>query len=326
MSQNLIQAIPPGGSPLLQLPYFTSKVVKSIEGEKARSHMSVQTFMKMSDARRRSLVVGSGLLSDREYAAAVTVASQMPALVVSKAFFKVMGEKAITPSSLVQMIVKARFIPPGVTEVPEVNELDLEDVDPDEDDLDAILGRRPARNRRVKLLDGEQNFEERQTSVQPPLAYAPYLNRDHSPRWHIFLADSRHEKISVPPFSFTTFNKPIFDESGKPTFDMQTLKMQFQAPPQVGEFPFILHVVCDSYLGFDTKLDITLHVEDPAKATTVDEDDDISEPDEGKDHNPNIPPCLEGHIIDNLLFRLFSRSDASPKVRWTAPQEEEEAG
>lgn len=277
MSQNLIQAISPGGSPLLQLPYFTSKIVKSVEGDKAKSHMSVQKFMKMSDARRRSLIVGSGLLSDREYAAAVAVANQIPALVVSKAFFKVMGEKAITPSSLVQMIVKARFIPPGVTEVPEVNEVDLEDVDPDEDDLDAILGRKPVRNKKVKLIDG---VEERQTSVQPPLAHAPYLTRDHAPRWHIFLADSRHEKISVPPFSFTTFNKPIFDESGKPTFNMQTLKMQFQAPPQVGEFHFILHVVCDSYLGFDTKLEITLHVEDPAKATTVDEDDDISEPDE----------------------------------------------
>jgi translocation protein SEC63 len=279
-SQCLIQAIPPGSSPLLQIPYFTHKVVKSIEGEGAKIHMSVQRYMKMSQERRQSLTVGSGLLSANEYAAAVAVAKQLPALEVSRAFFKVMGEKVITPSSLVQMVIKARFIPPGSTGVPSVNPVDLEDIDPDEDDLDAILGRKPTRNRKVKMADSVP-AEDQQARIQPPLAHAPYLARDHAPRWHIFLADPKQEKIAVPPFTFTTFDKPIFDENGNPTFNMQTLKMQFQAPPQVGDFTFALHVICDSYLGFDTKMEITLHVEDPAKAAALKEDDDISEPDEG---------------------------------------------
>jgi translocation protein SEC63 len=62
---------------------------------------------------------------------------------------------------------------------------------------------------------------------------------------------------------------------------MQTMKMQFQAPPQVGNFPFVLYVVCDSYLGFDTAREITLQVEDVAKAAALAADDEISEPDEG---------------------------------------------
>ncbi|KAJ5883320.1 uncharacterized protein N7473_010206 [Penicillium subrubescens] len=279
VSQNLIQAIAPGSSPLLQLPNFTESVVKSVEGEDAKEHWTVQKFMRLAEDQRRNLTVGPGLLSEKQYTDAVTVARQLPALEVSKAFFKVMGEKVITPSSLVQLVVKARFVPPGCTQVPQINELDLEDIDPDEDDLDALMGRKPAKNRATKLVDGKK-VENKIENIQPPLAHAPYFARDHSPRWHVFLADAKQGKMAVPPFTFTTFDKPILDEAGKPTFNVQTLKMQFQAPPQVGDFTFVMHMVCDSYLGLDTKMEITLHIDDPAKAAAVEEEDDISEPDE----------------------------------------------
>ncbi|KAL3463269.1 Sec63 Brl domain-containing protein [Aspergillus heterothallicus] len=275
-AQSLIQAVAPGSSPLLQLPHFTKEAVESIEGADSKHHITVQKFMKMPEDKRRALTVGSGLLTEAQYTAAVSVAKQLPVLQISKAFFKVMGEKVITPSSLVQLVVKARFIPPGSTNVPEVNPADLEDIDPEEGDLDALMGRGPSRNRSVKFADGQN----KSSTIQPPLAHAPYLARDHSPRWNIFLADAKQGKIAVPPFTFTTFDKPLFDESGKPTYNVQTLKMQFQAPPQVGDFPFVMHMVCDSYLGLDAKLDINLHIDDPAKAAALEEEDDISEPDE----------------------------------------------
>ncbi|KAJ5331724.1 hypothetical protein N7476_001507 [Penicillium atrosanguineum] len=278
-SQNLIQALAPGASPLMQLPNFNDAVVRAVEGEHTKEHITVQQFMKMPEQQRLGLTVGAGLLSEKQYSDAITVAQQLPVLDVSRAFFKVMGEKVITPSSLVQLVVKARFIPPGCTEVPAVNELDLEDIDPDEDDLDALMGRKPAKNRATKLVDGKK-VENKVETIQPPLAHAPYFARDHSPRWHIFLADAKQGKMAVPPFTFTTFDKPILDEAGKPTFNVQTLKMQFQAPPQVGDFTFVMHMVCDSYLGLDTKMEITLHIDDPATAATVDEEDEISEPDE----------------------------------------------
>lgn len=276
-SQHLIQAVTPGSSPLLQLPYFTKEAVDSVEGKDAKDHFTVQKFMSIPEEKRHSLTVGAGLLSDKQYDTAISVAKQLPALEVSRAFFKVMGEKDITPSSLVQLVVKARFVPPGHSNVPEVSPADLEDADPDEDDLDAVMGRKPARNS-ANDKKGENKFE----AIQPPLAHAPYLARDHSPRWHIFLSDSRQGKMAVPPFIFTTFDKPILDEAGKPTFNMQTLKMQFQAPPQIGAFTFVMHMLCDSYLGLDMKQEITLQVEDPAKAAALDDDDDISEPDEGE--------------------------------------------
>ncbi|KAL9040931.1 MAG: hypothetical protein Q9214_004292, partial [Letrouitia sp. 1 TL-2023] len=282
-SQKIIQAIAPNESPLLQLPYINSSIAHAIEGHNSRNHLTVQQFMRMPENKRRELATNkSGLLTSSQYNTVVAVAKQLPLLSVEKVFFKVMGERFVTTSSLVQMVVKVRVIPPGTTDVPEVNPLDLEDVDPDEGDLDALLGRKPTRARKAKILDGteDQLSESDEKPLQPPLAYAPYFARDHSPRWYAFLADSKLGKMAVPPFTFTTFDKPLFDESGNPTFNMQTFKMQFQAPPQAGKYPFVMHLICDSYVGMDSKVDVLLEVEDSAKAMEMVEEDEISEPEE----------------------------------------------
>ena len=272
-SQNLMQAVPPGASPLLQLPHFTAAIARAVEGD-SKTHLTLQQYMGLPEAYRRKLTVGKGLLTESQYETAMAVARQLPRLQVEKAFFKVVGEKYITPGSLVSLVVKCRFAPPGAPNVPQVNELDLEDVDPEEDDLDAILGR--------KKMAGKGEKEPKDDKpIQPPLAFAPYFARDYSPRWHVFLTDSKQGKMAVPPFTFTTFDKPIYDESGKPTFNMQTLKAQFQAPPAAGHYTFVMHLICDSYVGFDTKMEVTLVVEEASKAAEIEAEDDISEPDEG---------------------------------------------
>lgn len=237
----------------------------------------------MPEYKRRKLATNQAdALTPSQYNTAVAVARQLPVLKVEKAFFKVMGEKFITPGSLVQLVIKARVIPPGSADVPAVNDLDLEDVDPDEGDLEALLGRKSL-SRKAKMLDGNippSTSDEK--PLQPPLAYAPYFPRDHSPRWHVFLADSKGGKVAVPPSTFSTFNKPLLDDSGKPTFNMQTFKMQFQAPPHTGQYAFVMHLICDSYIGMDNRVDVVLNVEDSAKAVAINDEDDISEPDEGK--------------------------------------------
>jgi len=280
-SQLLIQAIPPGGSSLLQLPYFTPKIIEAMQATKIKSPLTLRGFMNLPEAVRRSLCTND--LTNEQYASAVLVGKQLPYFVVSKAFFKVIGEKYITPGSLVQFVVKGRFIPPGTINVPEINELDLEDIDPAEDDVDAINGRKVAKNKTAKTENGEKpEIGPEAKSSQAPLANAPFFARDHSPRWHIFLADSKQGKMAVPPFTFTGFEKPLLDDQGAPTFNMQTLKMQFQAPNQVGRFPFTMHLICDSYVDLDSTLDVTLDVEGLEKALKVEEDDDISEPEEGQ--------------------------------------------
>ncbi|KAI4619183.1 uncharacterized protein J4E88_008659 [Alternaria novae-zelandiae] len=265
-SQNLIQALRPGASPLEQLPHFTPDVASAAEAARAKSHLTIQEFMQIPEAERKARVVKSGLLSQEQYSTAMTVASRIPMFHLEKAFFKVVGERFVTPSSLVQFVLKGRFIPTAATNVPEVNPKDLLDIDPAEGDVAAITGRKNDRS-------GEK-------PIQPPLAFAPYYARDHAPRWHVFLADSKQGRIAVPPFTFSTFDKPILDESGNPTYNVQTLKMQFGAPPQPGSYTFVMHMICDSYIGMDTKMEVTLVVEDASKAEEVEEEDEISEPEE----------------------------------------------
>ncbi|KAI5465455.1 Sec63 Brl domain-containing protein [Mariannaea sp. PMI_226] len=274
-SQHLIQAIAPKASPLLQLPYFNNAVVSAVEGD-SKTHMTIQQFMDRSDAQRRQLAVGKGLLAEEEYKTAVTVAKQIPFLRVAKAFFKVTGERFIIPSSLVTLVIKGRFIPPGTENIPAVNEIELEDIDPAEDDLEAISGRK---KKTIKGPDGKLIPVEEE-SVLPPLAFAPHYARDHSPKWYAFLSDSKQGKMAVPPFAFAKFDQAIVDEKGNPTFNMQTLKAQFAAPPQAGHYTFVLHVMCDAYVGFDTKMEVTLVVEEANKAADMQAEDDISEPEE----------------------------------------------
>ncbi|KAI1502672.1 protein translocation complex component [Biscogniauxia marginata] len=274
-SQRLIQAVAPNASPLFQLPHFTPAVVKAVEGD-SKTHLTLQQFMDLPDSERRSLAVGKGLLNEEQYQTAVSVARQLPYFRVAKVFFKVTGERFIIPSSLVTFVVKGRFIPPGSTDVPEIDELDLEDVDPAEDDLDAMLGRKKV----IKDASGKVIKKENPKPISPPLAFAPYYARDYSPRWHVFLSDSKQGKMAVPPFTFTTFDKPIFTDDGKPTYHVQTLKAQFAAPPQAGKYTFVMHLVCDSYIGFDTKMEVTLSVEEASKAAQMAAEDEISEPEE----------------------------------------------
>ncbi|KAF4987683.1 hypothetical protein FDECE_15335 [Fusarium decemcellulare] len=274
-SQHLIQAMPPKSSPLLQLPHITPSIVSGIEGD-SKTHLSVQKFMDRPDAQRRQLAVGKGLLNEEQYKEAVNVAKQIPYFRVAKAFFKVTGERFIIPSSLVSLVIKGRFIPPGAENVPPVNELDLEDIDPAEDDIEALSGRK---KKMIKGPDGKLVPIEEE-SILPPLTFAPYYARDHSPQWHAFLSDSKQGKMAVPPFHFAKFDQPIVDDQGNPTFNMQTLKAQFAAPPQAGHYTFVLHVICDSYVGFDTKMEVTLVVEEASKAAEMQAEDEISEPEE----------------------------------------------
>ena len=243
--------------------------------------------MALTEYKRRKLCTDqpapAAVLSPAEYNSAMSVARQLPFLVVEQAFFKVMGERFITPGSLVQFVVKARVIPPGSTDVPEVEPSDLDDVDPEEGDLDALLGRRSTgRSRGAQMQNNPAPSASEEKPLLPPVAHAPYFPRDHSPRWNVFLADSKMGKIAVPPFTMTTFNKPLFHEkNGLPTFNVQTFKMQFQAPPQAGKYSFVMHVVCDSYIGSDSQQDVVLEVETAEKAVEMsNEEDEISEPDE----------------------------------------------
>ncbi|TGZ84212.1 hypothetical protein EX30DRAFT_338758 [Ascodesmis nigricans] len=260
LSQHVVQAIPPLHSPLLQLPFFTEAVVDAVERECGKNHWTVQRFMDLPDQERRKLCIGKNLLNEDQYKTAMTFGRTLPVIRVEAAFFKVTGEKFITPASLVQFVVKMRVVPPGWTP-PKVNEKDLLDVDADESDVDALLGRKD---------DGTDPKDK-----EFPLAHAPYYPRLHHPAMHLFLTDKRQAKVVVPPQVITSFDK------SPANFAVVTAKMQFQAPPQPGEYTFTMMLVSDSYLGIDVSQLVTLSVSDPEKVEKIEEVDDISEPEEG---------------------------------------------
>ena len=283
VSQNIIQAVLPDASPLLQLPHITPTIAAAIEGYNSRSHLTIQQFMGMPEYQRRKLATDQpGVLTPKQYNDAVAVARQLPLVKVEKAFFKCRGERFIVTGSLVQFVIKCRVIPPGAANVPEVTPTELEDLDPEEDDLNASPKTRAGKRAGVQKLDATEIERE----IAPTLAYAPYFARDHSPRWQLFLSETKQNRVAVPPTTFSTFDKPIFDDSGRPTFNVQTMKLQFQAPPMTGSYTFVAHLVCDSYIGMDTKLEATLVVEDSEKAADIESEEEISEPDEGKNWDP----------------------------------------
>jgi translocation protein SEC63 len=277
-SQDLIQAVPPAGPPLLQLPFFTPEVVQAIQGNSA-NHMLVQDFMKLPAERRKKAAVGPGLLTERQYQIAMTTAQQFPSIKIEKIFFKVRGEKVITPNSLCQLIVKFRFIPPGATKLPPVDPKDL--------------------------LQSDEEDKEDAKKYAPPLAYAPFFARDHSPRWHIFLGDPKMGRIAVPPFTYSTFDKPIMTPEGEPTYNVQTIKMQFGAPPSEGRYTFVMHLINDSYIGFDYKDYVTMVVEDASSAEVIEDEGEISEPGEGMIspiHKYNAP--INSATLDTLAGQM----------------------
>ena len=280
VSQYIIQATTPGSSPLLQLPHFTPRVVKAVEGPHAKTHMTIQEFMELPEHYRRTLTTSSkDGLDSQQYNDAIAVARQMPFIQVDTAFFKCRGEKHIVAGSLVQFVVKCRVVPPGTATIPPPNAEDLLDIDPDETGEEE---KNPKRRKggKARGLQAIDTTEIERPHV-PPLAYAPYFPRDHPPRWNLFLATPGQGRIVVPPSTFTTFDQPAFDAQGNPTFAVQTFKLQFQAPNQEGQYSFVMHFISDSYIGADIKQDVTLTIEDQSQLEEIESDEEISEPDEG---------------------------------------------
>ncbi|KAI9726356.1 MAG: secretory subunit [Chrysothrix sp. TS-e1954] len=298
-SQSLVQAVPPGASPLMQLPHFTPTVINALASTApADSTSSLQAFMSLPDYKRRELLLGpgfstQGLMTPAQYATAMRVASQIPLPVVERAFFKVVGESHCPPSSFINLIIKLRIIPPGTPHhsIPPLNPKDLEEPDPKEGDV-------PELRKRMKALDPSSTDGK----IQPPLAHAPFFARDHSPRWRVFLSEARVGKVAVPPSTFTSFENPLFEPHATlqipqtpatpafntaskrrmslsfppgtpgletteidlptPTFAVQTLRMGFVAPPHAGEYSFTMHLVCDSYVGIDLEYPVVMKVEE----------------------------------------------------------------
>ena len=85
LSQLLVQAIPIGGSPLLQLPGVDNSLIQKLRLRKEKSVHNIQDLLSLVESERRKALA---TLDDRTYSQAINIAKQIPVLVVSNVHFK----------------------------------------------------------------------------------------------------------------------------------------------------------------------------------------------------------------------------------------------
>ncbi|WRT65860.1 uncharacterized protein IL334_002811 [Kwoniella shivajii] len=288
----LVQALPADVSPLAQLP-----------GVSPEKGTELQIVNKAEGARWLEKWVRT---EKKDVSAeAVEVAKYWPRLEVLDAEFKVAGESLVTPSSIVELTYKCRYVYPttpvsllsksksalpngdikdeigtadSVADVEEsVTKVEEEQEKPDITDVKEKIVEMVEKPAKV----GTEGKSVKKTEVPPNgFAHAPYWPQLRKPHFYVLLGDSKLDKVIVPPVKITDIPLPRSD--GLPG-EAKEFTLQFQAPPQANLYSFVAHWRSDTFLGSDIQVPIMLKVEDmPAEEeiNEEDEDDDISEPDE----------------------------------------------
>jgi translocation protein SEC63 len=85
MCQHLLQAIPIGGSPLLQLPGIHAELASSLRMRGSNPVKDIRSLLKLEEKDRRKALE---TLDEKTYLQAINVAKQIPILEISNAHFK----------------------------------------------------------------------------------------------------------------------------------------------------------------------------------------------------------------------------------------------
>ncbi|PPQ88725.1 hypothetical protein CVT25_009671 [Psilocybe cyanescens] len=186
---------------------------------------------------------------------------------IVSACFKVIGERIVTPSSIIYLLVKLRISPPGTTPSTST-ELTVDEtkkaVQVEEETDEKFLASR---------LDAE---ELPSSKTNGGVAHAPFWPRTRKPSWWIVLADDKSNRVVVPPMKISDipYSQPGADR------DYRAYKIQFQGPPNTGLFTWKVYIVSDTFVGEEVTSEISLKIEDPPAVEDQPSDDEISEPDE----------------------------------------------
>ncbi|CAI2175526.1 11208_t:CDS:10, partial [Funneliformis geosporum] len=259
LSQLLVQAMWFQENMLVQLPYINQDVLKTMKIKK-KNIRNIAQLRDLSEEERNNVFKGS--FSPSEYDSLMRIAKLYPLLQVDRAYFKVVGDKIITPGSIVTLIIKLRI----VNSKSKAEEIKMNGVSNDDDDDEEEKG---------SYLDSEDellyggNKNKQISNEKNDFVHAPYLSRDKKPYWWIFMADDKKDKIIIEPMKVTDI------------VTTRTIKRQFQAPQEPGLYSFVAYIKSDSYVGTDIRKDLRLDVKKLSELPPEEElDDDISEPEE----------------------------------------------
>ncbi|VDB86774.1 unnamed protein product [Peniophora sp. CBMAI 1063] len=184
------------------------------------------------------------------------VANRWGKAVIVDAAFKVIGEKTVTPSALIHLVVKLRLVP----STPNTTNGSLK---PSPEEPTMTL-----KEEEAFLQDPKDAEDLPAGSDALGAAHAPHWPGQRKPSWWIVLADPRQHRAVIPPQKITDI----------PFGKSRAYKLKFNGPPGTGVFPWRIMVVSDTFIGEDVSTDITLRVEEVSDAQ--DEEDDISDPEE----------------------------------------------
>ncbi|KAF8996806.1 Sec63 Brl domain-containing protein [Cyathus striatus] len=180
------------------------------------------------------------------------------------AAFKVIGERVVSPSSMINLVVKLRISPPGSK---------VTKKEPDVEEAKRLVKLNDEKDE--KFLNGKAEAEPlNDEDAAAALAHAPYWPEERKPSWWVVLADEKSSRVVVPPFKVSDI--PYADADADR--DFRSYKLQFQGPNSTGMFTWKVVIVSDTYVGEEASKEILLKVEDPP--AVEDDEDDISEPEE----------------------------------------------
>ncbi|KAG2130456.1 translocation protein sec63 [Suillus bovinus] len=205
--------------------------------------------------------------------------------------FKVIGERLITPSSIVFLLVKLRLRQPLQSDaLSSVSEKSAKTI-------------REDREKDDKFLNSRQGAEDIE-GVTPVWAHAPHWPGLRKPGWWLVLADDKSNRIVVPPMKISDVPASC---PGKER-DYRSYKLQFQAPPNVGLFTWKVYLISDTLVGEELCQDISLKIDDISALNAEEQtaEDEISDPEE-----------------DSLAGQMAAMRGGAVK-RTAAPEESEE--
>ncbi|KAG2357187.1 translocation protein sec63 [Suillus spraguei] len=208
--------------------------------------------------------------------------------------FKVIGERLVTPSSIVFLLVKLRLRRPLQSDA-------LLPVS--EKSAKAI---REDREKDEKFLNSRKDTEDIEGAT-PAWAHAPYWPGLRKPGWWLVLADDKSNRIVVPPMKISD----VPPSSPGKERDYRSYKLQFQAPPNVGLFTWKVYLVSDTLVGEESCQDISLKIDDISALNAEEQtaEDEISDPEE--DSLAGQMAAMRGGAVKRTAVREESEDESS---------------
>ncbi|EJD01240.1 uncharacterized protein FOMMEDRAFT_126005 [Fomitiporia mediterranea MF3/22] len=189
-----------------------------------------------------------------------------------EASFKVLGERIVTPLSIVQLVVKARITPPTGATVKQ-EEKETSDVD--------VIKRSIKENEEKDqaFLSSKRDSEDLTNGLTiAKRAHTPFWPAPRKPSWWVLVTEPKLNRVVMPPMRITDL--PLSDPTKERNF--RTYKLQFQAPPNVAVYSWKIHLVSDTFVGEEVIRDIILKVDDVSQLSSDERgvEDEISDPEE----------------------------------------------